>query len=159
AAHPDLHAGPAPDDQRPVAPVVPGTGLARFRTEAEVVFRVALLLPATDFGAQGMVLALVCEGEWCAGGGVDPVNAAPGTIRGDYALDFVYNIVHGCGSPESAGRLSRSTFWNSSALSRRPLDDKVLPWPRPVFAVSVIQQIVWLEGSHSHGQPAGVPRP
>ena len=98
--------------------MVPGTGLARFRTEADVVFRVALLLPATDFGAQGMVPALVCEGQWCAGGGVDPVKAAPGTIRGDYALSFLDNIVHGCGSPESAGRQARSTFWGSSALSR-----------------------------------------
>jgi len=124
-----------------------------------VVFRVALLLPATDFGAQGLVPALVCEGQWCAAGGVDPVKAAPGTIRGDYALNFVYNIVHGCGSPESGERQSRSTFWNSSTLSCRPLDDKVLPRPRPVFAVNVIQQMVWLEGSHSHGQRAGVPRP
>jgi hypothetical protein len=120
---------------------------------------VALLLPATDFGAQGMVPALVCEGQWCAAGGVDPVKAAPGTIRGDYALSFVYNIAHGCGSPESAGRQSRSTFWSSFTLSRRPLDDTVLPRPRPVSAVNVIQQMVWLEGSHCHGQPAGVRRP
>jgi len=90
--------------------VVPGTGLARFRTEAEVVFRVALLWPATDFGAQGMVPALVCEGQWCAAGGVDPVKAAPGTIRGDYALNILYNIAHGGGSPESAERQARSTL-------------------------------------------------
>src|SRR5215469_16953708 len=76
-----------------------------------------------------MVPALVCEGQWCAAGGVDPVKAAPGTIRGDHALNFVYNIAHGCRSPESAERQSRSTFWSSSTLSRRPPDDTVLPAP------------------------------
>jgi len=64
---------------------------------------VALLLPATDFGARGVVPALAGEGEWCAaGGGIDPVEAAPGTIRGDDALSFLDNIVHGPGSPGQA---------------------------------------------------------
>jgi hypothetical protein len=124
-----------------------------------VVFRVALLLPATDFGAQAWCPRWSCAGQWCAAGGVDPVKAAPGTIRGDYALNFVYDIAQGCGSPDSAERQSRSTFWNSFTLSRRPLDDKVPRRPRPASAVNVIQQMVWLEGAHSHGQPAGVPRP
>jgi nucleoside-diphosphate kinase len=37
-------------------------------------------------------------------GATDPVKAAPGTIRGDFALEVQNNIVHGSDSPESAAR-------------------------------------------------------
>ncbi len=38
-------------------------------------------------------------------GGTDPVEkATPGTIRGDFALETQYNLVHGSDSPESAER-------------------------------------------------------
>jgi nucleoside-diphosphate kinase len=37
-------------------------------------------------------------------GVTNPVEAAPGTIRGDYALEIGENIVHGSDSPESAAR-------------------------------------------------------
>jgi nucleoside-diphosphate kinase len=37
-------------------------------------------------------------------GATNPANAAPGTIRGDYALSVGNNIVHGSDSPESAQR-------------------------------------------------------
>lgn len=38
-------------------------------------------------------------------GGTDPVaKAAPGTIRGDFALEVNNNVVHGSDSPESAER-------------------------------------------------------
>ena len=37
-------------------------------------------------------------------GATDPVNAAPGTIRGDLALAMPDNLVHGSDSLESAGR-------------------------------------------------------
>ena len=38
-------------------------------------------------------------------GGTDPVEkAAPGSIRGDLALETGSNIVHGSDSPESADR-------------------------------------------------------
>ena len=37
-------------------------------------------------------------------GATDPAEAAPGTIRGDYALDLDANIVHGSDSPASAER-------------------------------------------------------
>lgn len=35
-------------------------------------------------------------------GATDPVNAAPGTIRGDYALDILHNLVHGSDGPDTA---------------------------------------------------------
>jgi nucleoside-diphosphate kinase len=37
-------------------------------------------------------------------GTTNPVDAAPGTIRGDLAIDMGENLVHGSDSPESADR-------------------------------------------------------
>jgi nucleoside-diphosphate kinase len=37
-------------------------------------------------------------------GATDPLNAAPGTIRGDYGLEVQQNIVHGSDSRDSADR-------------------------------------------------------
>ena len=55
-------------------------------------------------------LALVLEGEGAIAvvrttmGATNPANAAPGTIRGDFALSMPDNLVHGSDSPESAER-------------------------------------------------------
>ena len=63
-----------------------------------------------DFITSGPLVALVAEGERAIeafralAGATDPVKAAPGTIRGDYALQVSQNIVHGSDSPESAER-------------------------------------------------------
>lgn len=35
-------------------------------------------------------------------GATDPLKAAPGTIRGDFAVELPYNIVHASDSPETA---------------------------------------------------------
>jgi len=37
-------------------------------------------------------------------GATNPVEAAPGSIRGDYGLEVTFNMVHGSDSPESAER-------------------------------------------------------
>jgi len=37
-------------------------------------------------------------------GVTDPVKSAPGSIRGDFALEIGQNLVHGSDSPESAER-------------------------------------------------------
>ena len=37
-------------------------------------------------------------------GATNPVEAAPGTIRGDLAIEMSENLVHGSDSPESADR-------------------------------------------------------
>ena len=37
-------------------------------------------------------------------GVTNPANAAPGTIRGDLAVDIGRNLIHGSDSPESAQR-------------------------------------------------------
>ena len=37
-------------------------------------------------------------------GATNPKDAAPGTIRGDLAIEMTENLVHGSDSPESAQR-------------------------------------------------------
>ncbi len=63
-----------------------------------------------NFITSGPVVAMVLEGENVIPtvrtmmGATDPQDAAPGTIRGDYALTIDENIIHGSDSPESAMR-------------------------------------------------------
>lgn len=63
-----------------------------------------------DFITSGPVVAIVAEGSRAIeafraiAGATDPVQAAVGTIRGDYALEVGQNIVHGSDSPEAAER-------------------------------------------------------
>ncbi len=62
------------------------------------------------FITRGPIVALVLEGKDCIAlvrklmGATNPLNAEPGSIRGDFAYDFTENIVHGSDSPESAAR-------------------------------------------------------
>jgi nucleoside-diphosphate kinase len=37
-------------------------------------------------------------------GATNPLEAAPGSIRGDYAIELTFNLVHGSDSPQSAER-------------------------------------------------------
>ncbi|NKQ58903.1 nucleoside-diphosphate kinase [Amycolatopsis sp. K13G38] len=64
-----------------------------------------------EFITSGPVVALAVEGPRAItafrqlAGGTDPVEkATPGTLRGDFALETQYNLVHGSDSPESAER-------------------------------------------------------
>ena len=63
-----------------------------------------------DFITSAPTLALVLEGESAIPvvrttmGATNPVDAAPGTIRGDLALAMPNNLVHGSDSPKSAAR-------------------------------------------------------
>jgi len=63
-----------------------------------------------EFITGGPLVALVVEGPNAVAGtrrlmGVtNPVEATPGSIRGDYALEIGQNLVHGSDSPESATR-------------------------------------------------------
>jgi nucleoside-diphosphate kinase len=58
----------------------------------------------------GPLVALVLEGYEAVTaarqviGSTNPLEAAPGSIRGDYALEVQTNMVHGSDSPESAQR-------------------------------------------------------
>ena len=63
-----------------------------------------------DFITGGPLVALVVEGPNAVAatrrlmGVTNPVEATPGSIRGDYALEIGQNLVHGSDSPESAAR-------------------------------------------------------
>ena len=63
-----------------------------------------------EFITGGPLVAMVVEGPRAVeafralAGATDPVSAAPGTIRGDHALEIQNNIVHGSDSVDSAER-------------------------------------------------------
>jgi nucleoside-diphosphate kinase len=62
------------------------------------------------FITSGPLVAMVLEGERAVEaarqviGATDPLQAAPGSIRGDYAIEVGQNMVHGSDSSESAAR-------------------------------------------------------
>jgi nucleoside-diphosphate kinase len=66
--------------------------------------------PLIDFIVSGNVVAMVIEGEAAITvvrklmGPTDPLEAPPGTIRGDFAASIDHNVVHGSDGPESAKR-------------------------------------------------------
>ncbi|MFM8527204.1 MAG: nucleoside-diphosphate kinase [bacterium] len=63
-----------------------------------------------SFITGGPLVAAVLEGPNAIGGArqligsTDPVEAATGSIRGDFGLEVTFNLVHGSDSPESAER-------------------------------------------------------
>jgi len=63
-----------------------------------------------EFITSGPIVAMVLEGHEAVPaarqviGATDPLEATPGTIRGDFALKVGENMVHGSDSPESAAR-------------------------------------------------------
>ena len=63
-----------------------------------------------SFITSGPLVAMVLQGEEAIAaarqviGATNPVQAAPGSIRGDYAIAVGQNMVHGSDSPESAAR-------------------------------------------------------
>lgn len=63
-----------------------------------------------DFIVGGPLIAAVIEGteaiaQWrTMMGATNPVNATPGTIRGDLATETQFNVTHGSDSTESAAR-------------------------------------------------------
>lgn len=55
-----------------------------------------MVVEGPDYDTFGVVRTLM--------GATDPKKAAPGTIRGDLAIEMTENLVHGSDSPESAQR-------------------------------------------------------
>ncbi|HZS14154.1 MAG TPA: nucleoside-diphosphate kinase [Candidatus Dormibacteraeota bacterium] len=84
-------------------------GLVSFITSAPVV---AMVWEGP--GAVAMVRAMM--------GATNPANAAPGTIRGDLAVSFGMNVIHGSDSVESAER-EVSLFFEPA---------EVLQWERSI---------------------------
>jgi nucleoside-diphosphate kinase len=69
-----------------------------------------------DFITSGPIVAMVLEGTNAVRaarqviGATDPLEAATGSIRGDFAVEVGQNMVHGSDSPESAARESALFF-------------------------------------------------
>src|SRR3954467_5299893 len=69
-----------------------------------------------DFITGGPLIALVLEGYEAIKaarqviGATNPLEAAPGSIRGDYALEVQTNMVHGSDPPESPARETKIFF-------------------------------------------------
>jgi nucleoside-diphosphate kinase len=69
-----------------------------------------------DFITSGPILAMVLQGIDAVKaarqviGATNPLEAAPGSIRGDFAIEMGQNMVHGSDSPESAARESALFF-------------------------------------------------
>lgn len=73
------------------------------------------------FITSGPVVAIAVEGDQAVAlcrtlmGATKFTDAAPGTIRGDFAFSFTENLVHGSDSPESAQR-ELAIFFSPSEL-------------------------------------------
>ncbi len=82
--------------------------------------------PLVGYITSAPIIAAVFEGTNAvdavrsAMGKTNPVEAGPGTIRGDLALEIGRNLVHGSDSVESAAR-EISLFFR---------DDELVPWQR-----------------------------
>ena len=69
-----------------------------------------------EFITSGPLVAMVLEGEQAVAaarqviGATNPIEAAPGSIRGDFAIAVGQNMVHGSDSPESAEREAKLFF-------------------------------------------------
>ena len=80
----------------------------------------------------GPVFAMVWEGRDAVPvarrlvGATNPAEAAPGTIRGDLALDTGRNIIHASDSPESAAREAAIYFTGADLVSYPRIDEPVL---------------------------------
>lgn len=74
-----------------------------------------------EYITSGPVLAMVWEGQDAIAaaratmGATKPVEAAPGTIRGDLAMEIGRNLVHGSDSPEN-GEKEVALFFNDNEL-------------------------------------------
>jgi nucleoside-diphosphate kinase len=69
-----------------------------------------------DFITSGPIVAMVLEGGQAIRaarqviGATNPLEAAPGSIRGDFAIEVGQNMVHGSDSPESGEREAKLFF-------------------------------------------------
>ena len=72
-----------------------------------------------EFITSGPIVAMVLEGVEAVKaarqliGATNPLEAAPGSIRGDFAIETATNMVHGSDSPESAAREAELFFPSS----------------------------------------------
>ncbi|PIG94176.1 nucleoside-diphosphate kinase [Gloeocapsopsis sp. IPPAS B-1203] len=79
-----------------------------------------------DFITSGPVVAMVWEGDGVITaarkmiGATNPLNAEPGTIRGDLGVDIGRNIIHGSDAPETATQEVSLWFTDEELVSWQP---------------------------------------
>src|SRR5262249_43064057 len=81
-----------------------------------------------QFVTSGPTVAMVWEGREAVSvvralsGPTDGTKAAPGTLRGDFALSLQNNLVHGSDSPENAAAEIAIWFTPEEMVNYRPVD-------------------------------------
>ena len=84
-----------------------------------------------QFITSGPVVAMVWEGEGVIAsarkiiGATNPLNAEPGTIRGDYGVTVGRNLIHGSDAPETAQHEVSLWFKEEELVSWQP---NLTPW-------------------------------
>ncbi len=84
-----------------------------------------------DFIVSAPVAAMVWEGKGAIAsarkliGATNPLDAEPGTIRGDYGVDIGRNLIHGSDAPETAA--SEIALWFSDA-ELSTWEPTIKPW-------------------------------
>ncbi|MGG6294853.1 nucleoside-diphosphate kinase [Leptolyngbya sp. AN02str] len=84
-----------------------------------------------DFITSGPVVAMVWEGDGVIAsarkliGATNPLNAEPGTIRGDFGANIGRNIIHGSDAPETAQTEIALWFTDAELVSWQPT---IMPW-------------------------------
>ncbi len=79
-----------------------------------------------EFITSGPVVAMVWEGEGVIAaarkliGATNPLNAEPGTIRGDFGANIGRNIIHGSDAPETAQTEIALWFTEEELVSWQP---------------------------------------
>ena len=82
-----------------------------------------------DFITSGPSVSLVVEGRGAIAamrkmnGATNPADAAPGTLRGDYAIETGRNVVHGSDSATSAAREIHLHFDESELVNYQRIDE------------------------------------
>ncbi len=81
----------------------------------------------------GPVVAMVVEGPNAIkavrglAGETDPIEASPGTIRGDFGVDIGRNVIHGSDAPDTAQQEIKLWFEQDEILDYDRIDE---PWIR-----------------------------
>lgn len=84
-----------------------------------------------DFITSGPVVAMVWQGDGVVAasrkiiGATNPLNAEPGTIRGDYGISVGRNLIHGSDAIETAQREISLWFKDEELTSWEP---QITPW-------------------------------
>jgi nucleoside-diphosphate kinase len=84
-----------------------------------------------EFITSGPLVAMVWEGDGVIAsarkliGATNPLNAEPGTIRGDYGVSVGRNLIHGSDAPETAQQEIKLWFKDEELVGWQPT---ITPW-------------------------------